>query len=176
MMNMHDCFVIETDRLVLRHWHNEDAAGLYRYASDERVSELALWPRHTSVEMSREVIEKIFIPNPYSFAMVLKETGETIGCIGLVPQGMEHYEMPRFSREVGYWIGHPYWNRGLTTEALTGLIDFLYRNMDLCSLIITADSRNQASHRVALKAGFNFVGDYVHDGVPGKAFRLKLKR
>ena len=44
----------ETDRLIMRPWRTDDAEALYKYASDGRVSELALWPRHTSVEMSRE--------------------------------------------------------------------------------------------------------------------------
>lgn len=107
--------MIETDRLVLRRWRIEDAEALYKYASDERVSELALWPRHTSLEMSREVIEKFFIPNPQSFAMVLRTTDEPAGCIGLVPEGEEHHPSEPLEREVGYWIGHPYWSKGLTT-------------------------------------------------------------
>ena len=56
--------MIETERLVLRHWRVKDASALYKYASDNRVSELALWPTHTSVKMSHEVIEKVFMPNP----------------------------------------------------------------------------------------------------------------
>ena len=51
----------ETDRLIMRPWRTDDAEALYKYASDGRVSELALWPRHTSVEMSREVIESFFM-------------------------------------------------------------------------------------------------------------------
>lgn len=61
--------VIETERLILRRWRESDADGLFRYASDGRVSEMALWPRHTSVEMSREVIRQFFIPDENSFAM-----------------------------------------------------------------------------------------------------------
>ena len=72
---------IGANRLMLRHWKLEDAGSLYKYASDGRVSELALWPRHDSVEMSRMVIEKYFLTNPYNFAIVLRETGEPVGCI-----------------------------------------------------------------------------------------------
>ena len=48
--------IIETGRLIMRHWSPGDADALYKYASDERVSEMALWPCHSSVEMSRDVI------------------------------------------------------------------------------------------------------------------------
>lgn len=164
--------MIETDRLILRRWREEDAASLYKYASDKRVSELALWPCHTSLEMSRMVINEIFIPNPYSFAMVLKETDEPIGCIGLVPTGAEHYSLNSSEREIGYWIGYPYWGKGLTTEALGGLIGYCRDTLGLKSLIITTDSRNVASQRVAEKCGFQFIEDYVYEGIPGKAYRL----
>ena len=97
MMNMHDCFVIETDRLVLRHWHNEDAAGLYRYASEERVSELALWPRHTSVEMSREVIEKIFIPNPNPTEAALFERSRILDRPSLLESRSDHRSLVRIN-------------------------------------------------------------------------------
>lgn len=39
--------MIETARLKLRHWREEDADDLFRYASDPKVSELALWPART---------------------------------------------------------------------------------------------------------------------------------
>lgn len=55
--------IIDSPRLILRRWQPDDAEALFRYASDAKVSELALWERHTSVDMSREVIENFFIPN-----------------------------------------------------------------------------------------------------------------
>lgn len=165
---------LETKRLLLRQWRQDDAEALYKYASDGRVSEMALWPRHTSVDMSRQVIQDFFQPNPYTFAMVLKETDEPIGCIGLVPRGEEHYKPLDNEREVGYWIGHPYWGKGLTTEALTLLTVFCRATLHLDSLLITTDANNTASQRVAEKCGFMSIEDYDNDGTPSKAFRLML--
>ena len=95
---------IVTNRLELRNWKLADADALFKYASDRRVSELALWSCHTSVEMSRDVIENFFIPNPYNYAIVLKETNEPIGCIGIVPEGEEHYRVLSNEREVTYYL------------------------------------------------------------------------
>lgn len=166
--------IFDTNRLLLRNWQLNDAAALYKYASDRRVSELAQWPRHESIEMSRLVIEEFFLPNPCNLAIVLKETGEPIGCIGLVPSGEEHFETAVEEREVGYWVGYPYWNKGLTTEALEGLIAYCRDCLGLKSLLLTTDSRNIASRRVAEKCGFKFVSDYDNGDACGKAFRLKL--
>lgn len=167
--------MIETERVVLRPWVADDAEALYRYASDSRVSRLAMWPAHTSVEMSREVIEKFFIPNPHTFAVTMKETGEPIGCIGLVPTADEHYETTPSEREVGYWIGYPYWNLGLATEALRAFIAFCRGSIGLDSLLITTDERNAASQRVAEKCGFRFVGRYFYDNIESRAYRLRLR-
>lgn len=169
-----ETFAIETERLALRRWRMEDAEALYRYASDGRVSELALWPRHTSVEMSREVIESYFLPDPYCFAMELKESGEAVGCIGLVPQGSEHFPPETSEREVGYWIGHPYWGLGLTSEALKGLVAYCRDILKLNSLLITTDTRNAASQRVAEKCGFRKIAEYDFEGIPSLAYRLSL--
>ena len=166
--------MIETARLILRQWSVDDAESLYRYASDRRVSELALWPCHDSVDMSRDVIEKIFIHNPYSFAIVIKDTREPVGCIGLVPDGDAHYSLVEGEREVGYWIGFPLWRRGFVTEALRGLIDYCRNVMKLKSLLITTDSRNIASQVVAEKCGFRFVENFNNDGIDSRAYRLIL--
>ncbi len=166
--------MISTKRLSLRPWQIDDAEALFKYASDERVSELALWPTHTSIEMSRNVIRDYFIPNPHTFAMILKESEEAIGCIGLVPEGNEHFTPESNEREIGYWIGYPFWNLGLTTEALTAFKGYCQTRLRLLSLLITTDTRNIASQKVAIKCGFSALEDYIFEGVPCKAFRLKL--
>ena len=163
-----------TARLVIRRWRESDTMALYACASDGRVSELALWPCHTSPEMSLAVIREIFMPNPHTFAIVLKETGEAVGCIGLVPSGCEHHPVAPGEREVGYWLGYPMWGRGLATEALRALIPYCRDRLGLASLLITTDARNLASQRVALKCGFRHLDDYTHDNIPSKSYRLPL--
>ena len=162
--------MLETSRLIIRPWSTDDADDLYRYASDSRVSELALWPCHTDVAMSRTVIETYFMTNPDTSAIALKESGEVVGCIGLVPVGDEHYPPLPHEREVGYWIGYPLWNHGYTTEALRELIEYCRQRSDISSLLITTDERNTASQRVAEKCGFKLIGHYND----GRAYRLTL--
>jgi len=166
--------MIDTARLKLRSWREDDAEALFRYASDGRVSELALWPRHESVEMSRYVIENYFMTNSHTFAIVLKDAGEAIGCMGLVPDGEEHYLLGPDEREVGYWIGFPYWGRGIATEALMAFIAYCSCSLRIGGLIITTDARNIASQRVAEKCGFKFVENYLNEGIPSKVYRLEL--
>jgi RimJ/RimL family protein N-acetyltransferase len=48
--------ILETERLILRPWCEDDANELYKYASDPEVGPPAGWLPHTSVENSREII------------------------------------------------------------------------------------------------------------------------
>ena len=169
-----DNFMIETARLRLRRWTVEDADDLYRYASDGRVSEMALWPRHTSVDMSRHVIKEFFIPNEHNFAIADKATGEVIGCIGLVPSGDEHYDVAPGEREIGYWIGFSHWGKGLVTEALGALLEYCGKSLALRSVILTIDLHNKASQRVAEKCGFILIDQYSMTGVPTLAYRCTV--
>ena len=91
-----------------------------------------------------------------------------------MPQGEEHYVHEDKEREVGYWIGYPYWGQGLVSEALEAIIEYCRNTMRLKSLLIANDKRNVASQRVAEKCGFKFIEEYEYDGVCSKAYRLVL--
>ena len=124
----------------------------------------------SALRIATEIMEKRGVP----FAIVLKETNEPIGCIGLVPTGDEHFTTLTNERETGYWIGFPYWDKGITTEALKALIDFYKSALSLDSLLITTDCNNMGSQRVAEKCGFEQIGLFDLDGKSNKAYRLKL--
>lgn len=166
--------VVETPRLVLRPWTMNDAETLYRYASDGRVSELALWPRHTSVDMSRSVIRDYFM-NADTFAVVDKGNGEPIGCIGFVPRGQEHLkEISETEREVGYWLGYPFWGKGLIPEALNALAAYGRDSLRLSKLWLTTDIRNVNSQRVAEKCGFIHRKDFEEGNISIRLYELNL--
>ena len=63
--------ILETRRLRLRPFRDDDAADVYDYARDPRVGPIAGWQPHTSVEESREIIRTVFSA-PGVFAMELK--------------------------------------------------------------------------------------------------------
>lgn len=146
--------MIETERLILRPWEEADAQALFKYASDPAVGTAAGWPPHTSVEMSRAVIRDVFSA-PETYAIVLKESGEPIGCCGIVPQ---HYrndsQFNDNEAELGYWLARPYWGLGLTPEALEELITHVTCTLGKSRLWIGFFDGNLQSQRVAEKCGF----------------------
>lgn len=104
---------METQRLILRPWTENDAESLYNYAKDPAIGPIAGWPPHTSVENSREIIRDI-LSAPETYAVVLKETNEPIGSVGIMfADGVHSADMQDGDAEIGYWIGVPYWGQDL---------------------------------------------------------------
>ena len=145
--------ILETERLILRQGEEDDAGECYKYASDPRVGPAAGWPAHTSVENSRQVIRDILQASE-TYAIVLKETGLPIGSIGL------HFHSDLAEKddecELGYWIGVPYWGKGLVPEAARELIRHAFEDLGLNRIWCGYYDGNERSKRVQEKLGFKF--------------------
>ena len=143
--------MIETARLILRPWREEDAESLFKYAQDPDVGVIAGWPPHTSIENSREIIRTVFSA-PEIYAVVLKETNEPIGCCGIVNAS----DMNNEEAEIGYWIGKPYWGQGLIPEAVKRLLSRCFNELNLDAVWCGFYEGNLKSKRVCEKSGFKF--------------------
>lgn len=147
---------METPRLILRHWKDADAESLYKYAKDHAVGPIAGWPPHTSVENSREIIRDI-LSGPETYAVVLKESGEPVGSAGIMfCDDVHSAEMMEGDAEIGYWIGVPYWGRGLVPEAVTCLLQRCFEKLGINRVWCGHYDGNNQSRRVMEKCGFKF--------------------
>lgn len=147
---------METQRLILRPWTENDAESLYKYAKDPAVGPIAGWPPHTSVENSREIICDI-LSAPETYAVVLKETNEPIGSVGIMFTGGVHSaEMQDGDAEIGYWIGVPYWGQGLIPEAVQRLLKRCFVELDVKRVWCGHYDGNIKSRRVMEKCGFKY--------------------
>ena len=146
---------IETERRRLRPWEAADAEELYKYARDPAVGPIAGWPVHTSVENSREIIRGV-LSAPETYAVVLKETGLPVGSIGLMRGRASNIGLPDTEAELGYWIGVPYWGRGLIPEAARALIRRGFETLGLEKIWCGCFEGNEKSRRVQEKCGFRF--------------------
>lgn len=145
---------LETARLILRPWREEDASSLYKYAQDPDIGPRAGWPPHTSVEISKEVIRTIFSA-PETYAIILKETGEPIGCIGIrFNENVHSQKKEGNDAEIGYWIGKPYWGKGLIPEAVNYLLHRCFTTLNISTVWCGYYEGNNQSRRVMEKCGF----------------------
>lgn len=152
--------MMETQRLILRPWRETDAKALFKYASDPDVGPRAGWSPHENVEESLAIIKTIFM-NTTMWAVELKETHEAIGCVGYLPAQFSNLEIPDNHAEVGYWIGKPYWGKGICTEAMKAVIDYCFNEKGYETLWGDFFPENPASGKVMEKCGFKDTGRTV---------------
>ena len=153
---------METERLLLRPWHESDAETLYKYASDSEVGPRAGWPPHKSIEESLDIIRTVF-NNDHTWAILLKETDDIVGCIGYYTCGESNINIGENDVEAGYWVARPYWNRGICTEALRLLIDYCLKEKGFQTIWSDYFVDNPASGRVMEKCGFIPTGEISID-------------
>ena len=146
---------LETKRLILRPWQEEDAEELYKYAKDPRVGPIAGWPVHTSVENSLEIIRGV-LSSPETYAVVLKETNKPVGSIGLLFKDTAHAPVTDTEVEIGYWIGVPYWGQGLIPEAIRELQRRCFEDLGCTGMWCGYYDGNIKSKRAQEKCGFVF--------------------
>lgn len=149
---------IETQRLILRPWADDDLDDFYEYASVPGVGEMAGWKHHQSKEESETILE-MFIREKKTFALVLKESGKAIGSLGIEQIDVDPERSEKLGREIGYVLNKDYWGRGLMTEAVMAVIDHCFRVLDYDYLTCCHFKWNDQSRRVIEKCGFRYFGD-----------------
>jgi len=146
--------VIETERLILRSWLASDAPALYGLASDPDVGPAAGWPPHESVEDSANIIETV-LGTPETYAVVLRETGELVGCAGFNSGEAASMPLGEGELELGYWIGRPHWGRGYATEAARAVVERGFGALGLSGIHAACFDGNDRSLNVLDKLGFS---------------------
>lgn len=149
---------IETPRLILRPWSENDLADLYEYASVPGVGEMAGWNHHKDMDESKKILQ-MFIDHKKTFAIVWKETGKVIGSLGIEEMEPDPEGEDKIGRELGYVLSKEYWGRGLMPEAVEAVIGYCFRVLGYDYLTCGHFLRNDRSRRVVEKAGFQFFGE-----------------
>jgi len=157
---------LENGKLLLRRFTIDDAQAMYdNWASDPEVNKFLTWPLHTSVEVTKEIlngwISQYDDVEFYNWAIVLKDNGDTpIGGISVVAKDND-IEMI----QIGYCIGKSWWGRGIVTEALELLVSYFFNEVKVNRVEAVYDLKNPASGKVMEKCGF------IHEGVMRDAGR-----
>ncbi len=164
-MNHSGTQTLETDRLILRRYSSEDAAAMYKnWASDDKVTRCLTWPTHSSQDITQSIIDEWV--NSYSderyyhWAIVLKENGnEPIGDIAVV-----HIKEKASVAHIGYCLGSAWWNKGITSEALKAVMDYLFDVVGVNRIEARHDANNPNSGKVMQKCGMKYEGTLRSSG------------
>lgn len=163
---------IETERLLLRPFTMNDAPAMYKnWASDEEVTRFLMWPFHKELAVSESVLQEwtknYCKKDYYQWAIVFREfCDEPIGSISVVNTIDETVK----KAHIGYCIGKTWWHRGITSEALKAVMDFLFDEVGVNRIEARHDPRNPNSGAVMKKCGLRFEGtlrqsDWNNQGV-----------
>lgn len=142
---------IEIGEHQIRSFRPEDAASLAEAANNRRIWRNLndYFPHPYTIEDARSWIARTQQESPeQNFAIA--SGSEVIGGIGLKLRD----DVFRRSAEIGYWIGEPYWGRGIATAALRALTDDAFERLDLVRIDAGVFEWNPASCRVLEKAGY----------------------
>jgi RimJ/RimL family protein N-acetyltransferase len=131
-----------------------------RYANNRNVSrnlrDRFPYP-YTAADATAWIAFNTGLPPPTQhFAIVVD--GAAVGGISVEPHAGER----RRSAEVGYWLGEPFWGRGIATEALRAITEYAFKTFDVCRLEAGVYGWNPASARVLEKAGYTLEGRATH--------------
>jgi ribosomal-protein-alanine N-acetyltransferase len=141
-----------TGRLcIVRPWRGGDAAALVTYANNPNVARQLRdrFPHPYAPRDARRFIQSCAGTRPpTSFAIVVG--GEAAGGIG-ISRGSD---VERFSAEIGYWLGEPFWGKGIALEAVQLVSAYAFDTCRLLRLFALPFADNHRSLRVLEKAGY----------------------
>jgi ribosomal-protein-alanine N-acetyltransferase len=142
---------IKLEHCSVREWRKGDADSLVAHANNIKIwrnlhdafpnpytrADADAWIEKTSTEHADTV-----------FAIVVD--GKAVGGIGF----HRGTDVQRLTATIGYWLGEPYWGRGITSEALRAVTEYAFANFDFERLEAYVFEWNLASTRVLEKAGY----------------------
>ena len=144
-----------SDKLILRALRTSDAPAIQVLAGDERIADTTAniphpYPEGAAQHWLREVTEKMAQGEQAAFAITSVGDDELLGSISLM-------DIRDGEAELGYWVGVPYWGRGIASAAVQRLVRHAFQDLRLRRLRARVLARNLASATVLLRQGFRHV-------------------
>ncbi|MGH3148557.1 MAG: GNAT family N-acetyltransferase, partial [Rubrobacter sp.] len=151
---------IETERLLLRLWKDEDLEPYAGMCADPLVMRYVRTGPMSREESARQLAGFVRHWEERGFGLWAVEeraSGEFIGFVGL----LYHQDWPEgeHKTEVGWRLGRAYWGKGLATEGALASVRYGFEGLGLQRIISITLPENTASRRVMEKAGLDYGGE-----------------
>lgn len=139
----------------VRSWRVSDLEPLVRYANNRTIwlNLRDRFPHPYTKSDGQRFIRTMRQADPET-AFAIAVDGEAAGGIGFMLQ----HDVDRASAEIGYWLGEPFWGRGIATEALVAVTGHAIEAHGLTRVFAVPFAHNTASCRVLEKAGYALEG------------------
>ena len=146
---------LQSGNIKLRPLHLSDAKRIAELADNEKISRNLrdVFPNPYTLADAENFLKKFTSQDPVTF-FGIEYNGEYVGNISLVP-GDDVY---RKSAEIGYFIGEPYWNKGIVTTAVKLITEYGFNQLGFIRIHTGVFEYNPASMRVLEKCGYTKEG------------------
>lgn len=146
--------IIKTKRLTLRPIRVDDAPAIVKLADDFEIA------RQTATMPFPFILD-----DAENWIASLADTGEVVFSItagGQVMGKASYKPIEPGLVEISYWLGREYWGYGFATEAANGVLDAIFYDHEVSTVIAVHADDNPTSKRVIEKLGFQLVGETEH--------------
>lgn len=154
---------ISTERLLIRPIKESDAKDIFDYASNPVITKFLCWDAHKDLADTKKFIQTVLINYAYNkpapWGVIYKENNKLIGTIGFDNK----WDIENKCAELGYALSQEYWNKGLMTEAVTALLNYIFQNTDINRIEALIDVENIASQKICKKVGMEYEGTLRKD-------------
>jgi RimJ/RimL family protein N-acetyltransferase len=153
---------LETNRLILRSFKEEDCKPFSLYRSDPEVACYQGWEAPFSLEQAARLFLSMRSRTPgepgqwYQMALELKTSAEMIGDCAFKRLAENNAQA-----EIGFTLAPRYQHQGYAAEAVRCLIDFLFGTLHMHRIIANCDPNNIASARLLQKVGLRCEGRFI---------------
>ena len=159
--------ILETDRLLLRHWRDDDLEPFAAMNADEKVMEFypAPYSRDQS-DASATRFQKSLVENGFGlYAVEVKSTHDFIGYVGLAKVEFPAAFTPAL--EIGWRLAFHSWGQGYAAEAARATLSYGFSDLGVSELVSFTTRRNVRSIAVMERIGMvrNQEDDFVHPGL-----------
>jgi len=161
--------ILETQRLILKQFCEDDAQYLFELNSDPEVTKYVGEGAFESVDAVREFVRNYNQYEKYGqgrLNMFDKQSGEYIGWCGL------KYLTESRQTDLGYRLLKKHWGKGYATEASTACLNYGFNTLNLEKIIGTAMKENTASIKVFEKLGLKYSHDDDCGCQPGVVYTI----
>lgn len=158
----------------IRKWELSDAKDLAAALSNRKVQDNlrdGLPYPYTEQDGKEFISAMLSADENETFAFAITVNNMVIGSIGIFRQGNIH----RQTAELGYYIAEEYWGKGIMTEAVKQICEYVFANSDIIRIYAEPFAYNIASCRALEKAGFQYEGTLRSNAVKnGKVIDIKM--
>ena len=151
---VHGTVELWTERLILRRYRSEDADDLNRYlGTDPAMYKYSGWNPYATLEMAQETVQRFIASydDEHAYSWVMDIDDVIVGTIGAYDFEDDHIE-------VGFSVVPGWQGRGLATEALKKVLEYLTDNEGIPCVTAWCAAENIGSQRALEKAGMKLVG------------------